>query len=234
MLFRSGASRDDSKTITINSSTKDVEVSCSTGTPVVMEDKDGDGVYDDKMEQGGSTSVKVKTVKLSKTSYVYNGKARKPKVTVKDANGKVLKKNVDYKVKFDKNCTNVGIHKAKITFINSYAVNKSVTKTYKITPKTTSIKKLTPLKKGIKVEWKKQSLKMSAKRITGYQIRLATNKTFTKNKKTIKVKGYKITSKKVTKLKANKTYYVKIRTYKIIKGKNFYGKWSKAEKVRTK
>ena len=229
-----GASRDDSKTITINSSAKDVEVSCSTGTPVVMEDKDGDGVYDDKMEQGGSTSVKVKTVKLSKTSYVYNGKARKPKVTVKDANGKVLKKNVDYKVKFDKNCTNVGSHKAKITFINSYAVNKSVTKTYKITPKTTSIKKLTPLKKGIKVEWKKQSLKMSAKRITGYQIRLATNKNFTKNKKTIKVKGYKITSKKVTKLKANKTYYVKIRTYKTIKGKNFYGKWSKAEKVRTK
>ena len=155
-------------------------------------------------------------------------------MTVKDANGKVLKKNVDYKVKFDKNCTNVGSHKAKITFINSYAVNKSVTKTYKITPKTTSIKKLTPLKKGIKVEWKKQSLKMSAKRITGYQIRLATNKTFTKNKKTIKVKGYKITSKKVTKLKANKTYYVKIRTYKTIKGKNFYGKWSKAEKVRTK
>jgi hypothetical protein len=89
-------------------------------------------------------------------------------------------------------------------------------------------------KKAITVKWKKQTAKMPKSRITGYQIQLATNKKFTKNKKTVNVKGYKKVSKKVTKLKGGKTYYVKIRTYKTIKGKKYYSKWSKVKAIKTK
>ena len=75
---------------------------------------------------------------------------------------------------------------------------------------------------------------MSASRITGYQIQLATNKKFTRNKKTVTVKGYKSVSKKVTKLKAKKKYYVKIRTYKTVGGTRYYSPWSKTKSVKTK
>ena len=63
---------------------------------------------------------------------------------------------------------------------------------------------------------------------------MATNKKFTKNKKTVTVKGYSKTSKKVTKLKGGKKYYVKIRTYKTVGGKKFYSSWSKVKTVKTK
>ena len=48
------------------------------------------------------------------------------------------------------------------------------------------------------------------------------------------VKGYKKTSKKVTKLKAKKKYYVRIRTYKTVSGTKYYSEWSKTKTVRTK
>ena len=125
----------------------------------------------------------------------------------------------------------MGVYTVTITGKGKYT---GITKaTYKINPKGTSLAKLVKAKKAITVKWKKQSAKMSKARITGYQIQLATNKKFTKNKKTVNVKGYKKVSKKVTKLKGGKTYYVKIRTYKTIKGKYYYSKWSKVKTIKT-
>ena len=105
---------------------------------------------------------------------------------------------------------------------------------FKINPKGMSLSKVTKAKKAVTVKWKKQSAKMSKSRISGYQILLATNSKFTKNKKIVTVKGYKKTSRKITKLKGGKKYYVKIRTYKIVGGKKYYSPWSKAKTVRTK
>jgi hypothetical protein len=48
------------------------------------------------------------------------------------------------------------------------------------------------------------------------------------------VKGYKHASKKVTKLKEKKTYYVKVRTYKTVKGIKIYSDWSAVKTVKTK
>ena len=75
---------------------------------------------------------------------------------------------------------------------------------------------------------------MSKKRITGYQIQVATNSDFTKNEKKIKIKGYKKTSAKVTKLKGGKKYYVRIRTYTKTKGQTYYSHWSKVKTAKTK
>ena len=52
--------------------------------------------------------------------------------------------------------------------------------------------------------------------------------------KTTTVKGYKYTGKKITKLKAKKKYYVQVRTYKTVSGKNYYSSWSKVNAVKTK
>lgn len=99
-------------------------------------------------------------------------------------------------------------------------------------PKAPSISKVTAGRKKATVKWKKVS------GATGYQIQYATNSKFTKNKKTITVNKNKTTSKTISKLKAKKKYYVRIRAYKTIKvnGKNtkIYSSWSKAKSVTTK
>lgn len=77
-----------------------------------------------------------------------------------------------------------------------------------------------------------------SKTIKGYQIQLATDKKFKKNKKTVTISKQKTTKTTVKKLKAKKKYYVRIRTYKNVKyqGKTIkvYSSWSKVKTVKTK
>ena len=68
---------------------------------------------------------------------------------------------------------------------------------------------------------------------TGYQIRYATNSKFT-GAKTVTVKGYKNVSKTISKLSSKKTYYVQVRTYQKVSGKNYTSNWSATSKVKTK
>ena len=95
-------------------------------------------------------------------------------------------------------------------------------------PKSTSIKKVKAAKKAISVIWKKVG------GVKGYQVQVATDKKFKKNKKTVTVKKQKTTKTTVKKLKAKKKYYVRVRTYKIVNGKKVYSAWSKVKSVKTK
>ena len=95
-------------------------------------------------------------------------------------------------------------------------------------PKSTNTKKIKAAKKAISVIWKKVS------GIKGYQIQVATDKKFKKNKKTVNIKKQKTTKTTIKKLKAKKKYYVRIRTYKIVNGKKVYSSWSKVKSVKTK
>ena len=95
-------------------------------------------------------------------------------------------------------------------------------------PKSTNPKKVKAAKKAISVTWKKVG------GVKGYQIQLATDKKFKKNKKTVTVKKQKTTKTTVKKLKAKKKYYVRVRTYKIVNGKKVYSSWSKVKSVKTK
>ena len=174
-------------------------------------------------------NTKTTTVK-GLSNKVYNGKTMKPAVTVKYRNT-VLSAGKDYTVSYKKN-KSVGTASVSITGKGNYY--GSVTKTFKILPKGTKIKSISRGKKTFTVKWKKQLLKMSSSRISGYQIMYSTSKSFKKGNKTIKVKGSTKGSKKVTKLKAKKKYYVKIRTFKTVGGKNYYSAWSKAKAVKTK
>lgn len=104
---------------------------------------------------------------------------------------------------------------------------------YTIIPVGTTLKTVKGKKKALTASWKKQAMKMPTERVNGYQIQTATNKKFTKNKKFTTVKGYKKTSGTVKKLKAKKKYFVRVRTYMTVSGKNYYSKWSKVKTVRT-
>ncbi len=168
-----------------------------------------------------------KTVALSKTESVYNGKQQKPKVTVKDSKGKNLRKGRDYTVAYQKNMKKVGQHTVTVKFKGNY---RGIKKMYLvINPRGTSLSKATPAEKGFDLKWKKQ-----AKEISGYEVAYSTSNKFTPKSTKIFTVGKGKTSKSITGLKAKKKYYVRIRTYRKVKGKKYYSDWSKVKSVRTK
>lgn len=171
-----------------------------------------------------------KTIALSATSYTYNGKVRKPSVTVKGSDGKTIAAS-NYTVTYSSGRKNVGQYTVKVTFKGNYS--GTVSKTFTIKPKGTSISKLSAGKKRFTVKWKKQT-----SQTTGYQIQYSTSKNFKSGTKTTTVSKNKTTSRKISKLKAKKKYYVRIRTYKTVKvnGKSvkIYSDWSKVKTVKTK
>ena len=94
-------------------------------------------------------------------------------------------------------------------------------------PAATALKSVKNVKtKSATVKWKKKS-----KNVTGYQVQYSTSKKF-KSAKTVTVKGKSKTSKKLTKLKKNKTYYVRVRTYRSVNGTTVYSKWSGKKSVK--
>ena len=82
--------------------------------------------------------------------------------------------------------------------------------------------------KKAKVVWKKNL------RSNGYQIQYAIKKNFKSGQKNTTIKKNKTTSTTLKKLKKKKTYYVRVRTYKTVSGKNYYSKWSNVKKVKIK
>ena len=115
-----------------------------------------------------------------------------------------------------------------MTVIILVAAITSSTVTFAASMPTTTITSIKAQNKAFTVKWKKKSS------ITGYQIQYSTNSKFKKNNKKIKTKNAKTVSKKITKLKASKKYYVRIRTYKIVNKKTYYSNWSKKKCVTTK
>ncbi|MGI6502090.1 MAG: lectin like domain-containing protein [Anaerostipes sp.] len=98
-----------------------------------------------------------------------------------------------------------------------------------VAPKKATLKSVSsPSKKALKVKWKKVS------KATGYRIDIATNKSFTKGKKSYKVRSRSTLTKTITKLKRKKTYYIRVRSYKKSLGTNVYSDYSKIKKKKTK
>ncbi|MBR1751502.1 MAG: leucine-rich repeat protein [Ruminococcus sp.] len=169
----------------------------------------------------------VKPVSVSLTTQTYTGKALKPSPTVLLNPCTQLVKGVDYTVSY-KNNKKVG--KATITITGKGNYTGSVSKTFSINPKSTSVSKLTNQKgKKAKVTYKKVA------GVTGYQVTYSTSKKFTKSTtKNVNVKGAAKTSKVLKKLKKNKTYYVKVRSYQKVSGTTYYSTYSKVKKVKIK
>ncbi len=70
---------------------------------------------------------------------------------------------------------------------------------------------------------------------SGYQISYSINKKFKKSKtKTKTIKNCKTKKKTVKALKTGKRYYFRVRAFKKIEGKKYYGNWSKVKKAKIK
>lgn len=164
------------------------------------------------------------SVKLSTSTYTYNGKVKTPSVKV-SVNGTVLTKD-NYSVSYGKGRKNVGKYTVKVTLKNDYAGSKTVS--FKINPPKSAVKKLKKGKKSFTVYVKKQS-----KQTSGYQVQYSTSKKF-KSPKAKNLTSYKKTKLKVKKLKKHKKYYVRVRTYKKVGKAKYYSGWSSAKSVKTK
>ena len=165
-------------------------------------------------------------ISLSAAKYTYNGKRKKPTVTVKDSNGSTINSS-NYTVKYSNGCKNIGTYTILVLFKGNY--DGMLSTQFKIVPKNTKITKTIGTRKGITVRWKKLSSRLTS----GYQIQYSTNKSF-RNAKIITKKGYGNSSLTIKRLKAKRKYYIRIRTYKTVSGKNLYSAWSAAKYARTK
>ena len=178
-----------------------------------------------------TVSTVTTTPTLSYTTVGYSGSARKPTVTVKDSAGKTLKNGTDYIVSYESGRKNVGRYAVKISYKGNYAYNPAQTLYFNITPKGTTVSKVTAKSKGLTVQWNTQKTQT-----TGYQVQYSTASNFS-GAKTITMSKPDYYAKTITGLTGNKKYYVRVRTYKVVKfnGKdyNIYSGWSAAKSVTT-
>jgi hypothetical protein len=112
----------------------------------------------------------------------------------------------------------------KSSYVGSYSATvKTATK-----PATVKITSLTASKKTLTAKWNKVSA-------TGYEVCYSTSSKFTKSTtKTVTIKSAATVSKKITSLKAGKTYYVKVRAYKTVGSKTYYGEYSTVKNKKSK
>lgn len=179
------------------------------------------------MEGKTETIAAPKEIVLAKTSYTYNGKAQKPAVKLKDSAGNILDPAF-YKVTYAKGRKKVGVYEVKAELKGNYT--GTLKTTFSIVPKNTAEFKVKSKSKAMQISWKKQT-----NQTAGYQIQYSTDKKFKKSVKTVNVKKNKTTSATVKKLKAKKTYFVRIRTYQTVKEKGksvkLYSDWSKTKRI---
>ena len=165
---------------------------------------------------------------ISVPNRVYTGSRITP-VVVK-WKGNKLAKDTSYTVTYTNNL-NVG--KAKVVIKGKGNYKGTVTKTFKILPKGTTLLAPQPVSKGAKIRWNAQKTRMSRTYITGYQIDIAKDSKFTKGKVTQKISGPSSVSTTVTGLTGGSTYYARIRTYKVVNGITYYSPWSAVKTFRT-
>ena len=169
----------------------------------------------------------VAKIRLSETSYTYDGEVKRPSVGVYDAKGNKLVKDTDYTVTYSSGRKAVGEYKVTVKGKGEYSFTKTLT--FKINPPKTGISSLTAKTKSFVAKWSKKT-----SQVAGYQLQYSTTADFSKGVETITVKDNTATSKTVKGLKAKKTYYVRVRTYKKVDSKNFYSAWSSVKTVKTK
>lgn len=99
-----------------------------------------------------------------------------------------------------------------------------------VKPQKQSVTVKTGKNRTLTVKWSKDT------KVTGYILQYGTDRSFKKNTKEVIFKKNKTASKKISKLKKGKTYYVRVRSYKTMKvnGKvvSLNGAWSKVVKSK--
>ena len=171
------------------------------------------------VKQASITSCKV--TKISNKTYTGKAQLQSPTITYK---GKTLVKNKDYTLSYKANRV---VGKAQCIIAGKGNFTGKKTYYFNINPTSTSITSSKMKSKSVRLAWIKKS------QVTGYQIQYAYNSKFSTSK-AVTVKGYQKQSYTLSKLKAKKICYVRIRTYKTVSGKKYYSGWSKPLKIKVK
>ena len=174
-------------------------------------------------QKKGSTLIyRIQKVTLSAKSFVYDGKAHKPSVTITDAKGNKLTKNVDYKLKFSSGRKAVGVYTVVVSFRGNYAGEKTLK--FKIVP---------PAVKSLKVAAGKGSAALSwaqNKFADVYVVYCATEK----NGKYKKLGTTTKLNFTATKLASGKVYYFKVAAVRKLDSGNYYSTDFSIKKAKIK
>ena len=185
------------------------------------------GIIDPATGKTAAATFSGMEIELDYTSTAYNGSDKEPGVAIQDASGNDLTEDVDYTLDYYNNLT-VGKATVIVSGKGKYAgVIAGVRFTIK--PKTVTVKSVKKASsRKLNVVWDSHKTQT-----TGFQVRYATTKKFKSGTyKTVTLTSKSATSKALTKLKAGKTYYVKVRAYKTVDGKKIYSSWSKVKSAK--
>lgn len=185
------------------------------------------GIIDPATGKTAAATFSGMEIELDYTSAAYNGSDKEPGVAIQDASGNDLTEDVDYTLDYYNNLT-VGKATVIVSGKGKYAgVIAGVRFTIK--PKTVTVKSVKKASsRKLNIVWASHKTQT-----TGFQIRYATTKKFKSGTyKTVTLTSKSATSKALTKLKAGKTYYVKVRAYKTVDGKKIYSSWSKVKSAK--
>lgn len=185
------------------------------------------GIIDPATGKTAAATFSGMEIELDYTSTAYNGSDKEPGVAIQDAYGNDLTEDVDYTLDYYNNLT-VGKATVIVSGKGKYAgVIAGVRFTIK--PKTVTVKSVKKAaSRKLNVVWASHKTQT-----TGFQVRYATTKKFKSGTyKTVTLTSKSATSKALTKLKAGKTYYVKVRAYKTVDGKKIYSSWSKVKSAK--
>lgn len=163
-------------------------------------------------------------VRLANTSFVYDGKAKTPEVTV-TYGSKTLEKGTDYKVKYPSKRTDVGTYTVTVTMKGKYEGTK--TASFRITPPRAKLKSVVGAPQSLVVKWTKKN-----SQVTGYIIEYSTTASFTSSSE-LTVRGASSSSATISFLRASTKYYVRIKTYTKVSSKTYYSDWSAVMSAKT-
>lgn len=169
-----------------------------------------------------TTIRKITSVKLSKTTFVYDKKQHKPSVLVSDSSGKALKNGTDYTVAFSKSSTKIGTYSVTVKFKGNYS--GKITLKYKIVPKQVSSLKATQTKTSVTLSWNKTA---GAQKYRIYKYN-SKKKTYSLLKTTEK------TSCKISKLKSGTDYIFAVKALCVKDEKNYFSENANIIETATK
>lgn len=153
---------------------------------------------------------KIASITLSAKEFIYDGKSKTPKVTVKASDGKTLENGKDYTVTYPEKRKEVGNYKLTVAFKGKYSGTKSFT--FKIRAGVTSSLTTKSYLNAVKLTWKK------VEGATGYRVYVYNTKT----KKYEKYADTKRTAINVKKRKTGTEYKFRVKAYTVVGEKIYY------------
>ena len=163
---------------------------------------------------------------LSYCNTVYDGNEHYPDLTVTKKDGTVLEQGTDYDISYSGDGKQVGRYYVSVKLKNGYIGEKSIEFTVK--PKGVSSVSVSALLGGFSASWDKQT-----DNTAGYELQYSQNSNFS-SAKTVSIGKNTTNSQNVTGLSRNKTYYVRVRTYRFASdGMKICSDYTSAKSVTT-